>query len=444
MPKNSNSKKRPKGSLQTHKKEEIRSVLSDECESVNADNASIVSYTSSNTYKDLGSDDINGIDDNGLNGEENGTFVDDFEEKLIEAIDGTNTKSAKTKQLCLDAIRKSLITRFCFDFLIDRKVTIADVLERSIKRKGEELGSAALLSSAVFITLGASNETDAIFRDLQSHLTSALTDNSVSPAIRSKCAVALGLGCFITSNGLDSIESVMDLLQSIFAASYFKGNGAIPNHTIEISALHSSSLYAWTLLLTIQSPSTALRLAEKYIKKIAELLDSPDVELRIAAGECIAVLHEISRESDDDFECDEMDLLCEKLRMLATDSQKFRAKKDRRQQRSSFRDILRAVEEREPPNIMVKFGKERLIIDTWCRKRQYDAFCYVLKSGMNLHLAENELLRDIFELGTPLSSLDPSSNKLTKFERNMSNIASCKARTKSRGKLRDKRADIVG
>lgn len=32
-------------------------------------------------------------------------------------------------------------------------------------------------------------------------------------------------------------------------------------------------------------------------------------------------------------------------------------------------------------------------------------------------IAENELLRDIFELGTPLSSLDPSSNKLTKFER---------------------------
>jgi len=91
----------------------------------------------------------------------------------------------------------------------------------------------------------------------------------------------------------------------------------------------------------------------------------------------------------------------------------------------------------------MKFGRERLLIDTWCRKRQYDAFCYVLKSGMNLHLAENDLLRDIFELGTPLSSLDYSNSKLTKFERNMSNIASCKARTKTRGKLRDKRADIM-
>lgn len=204
------------------------------------------------------------------------------------------------------------------------------------------------------------------------------------------------MGHFITNNGLDSIESIMDLFQSIFAGSYFKGNGAIPTHTSDISSLHSSSLYAWTLLLTIYSPSTALRLAEKHLKRISELLDSPDVDLRIAAGECIAVLHEISRESDDDFEFEQMDSLCDKLRMLATDSQKFRAKKDRRQQRSSFRDILRAVEDREAPNIQIKFGKERLIIDTWCRKRQYDAFCYVLKSGMNLHLGLAHISNHLF------------------------------------------------
>ena len=32
------------------------------------------------------------------------------------------------------------------------------------------------------------------------------------------------------------------------------------------------------------------------------------------------------------------------LRGLATDSNKYRAKKDRRQQRSSFRDIIRTIE----------------------------------------------------------------------------------------------------
>lgn len=38
------------------------------------------------------------------------------------------------------------------------------------------------------------------------------------------------------------------------------------------------------------------------------------------------------------------DALCSQLKELATDSNKYRAKKDRRQQRSSFRDILRTVE----------------------------------------------------------------------------------------------------
>ena len=41
---------------------------------------------------------------------------------------------------------------------------------------------------------------------------------------------------------------------------------------------------------------------------------------------------------------DDMDELCFKLRQLATDSHKYRAKKDRKQQRSSFREVLRAVE----------------------------------------------------------------------------------------------------
>lgn len=39
-----------------------------------------------------------------------------------------------------------------------------------------------------------------------------------------------------------------------------------------------------------------------------------------------------------------MELLTEKLRALATDGNKHRAKVDKRKQRSVFRDILRAVE----------------------------------------------------------------------------------------------------
>ncbi|RWS27491.1 interferon-related developmental regulator 1-like isoform X1, partial [Leptotrombidium deliense] len=401
------------------------------------DVASVHSMSSSRFECDV--DDVNCNDDE-CNGEE--AYFDDFEEKLLQAFDNTSNKSVKSRCNALQLIKNAFTTRFMFDFIVERKLTVTDILERCLKRgKGEEQGYAAILATVVCISLGPGSETDAIFKEIQAHLLVTMLDPTALPWNRSKCSSALGLCCFIAGIGAESIDSIMDALHTVFSASFYKGNGVPPVHNPEITALHSSALLAWTLLLTIQSASLVLRLAEKHMKRIIELLDSSDVELRIAAGEAITVLHEISRECDADFEIDRMDILCEKLKALATDSQKFRAKKERRIQRSSFRDVLRAVEEGEPPSIQIKFGRERLLINSWSRKRQYDAFCQVLASGMNLHLTENELLRDIFELGPPLDLT--IGQKTSKFERHMGNLAASKARTKTRGKLRDKRADVM-
>lgn len=64
----------------------------------------------------------------------------------------------------------------------------------------------------------------------------------------------------------------------------------------------------------------------------------------MAAGEAIAVMLEQGRLYDEDYEWEESEQLVEKLKQLATDSHKYRAKKDRKTQRSSFRDILKYVE----------------------------------------------------------------------------------------------------
>lgn len=67
----------------------------------------------------------------------------------------------------------------------------------------------------------------------------------------------------------------------------------------------------------------------------------------MAAGECICLAYEIGREHDVDFEVDSLDDLCETLKELANDSHKYRAKKDRKTQRASFRDILQFVQVRK-------------------------------------------------------------------------------------------------
>ena len=67
------------------------------------------------------------------------------------------------------------------------------------------------------------------------------------------------------------------------------------------------------------------------------------MNLKVAAGEVLALMYELGRDIDEDFVGEENGL-CDLLKELATDGNKHKAKKDRRVQRASFRDILRAVE----------------------------------------------------------------------------------------------------
>lgn len=80
------------------------------------------------------------------------------------------------------------------------------------------------------------------------------------------------------------------------------------------------------------------------MERLRQLLESPHLEVRMSAGEALAVIFELGREHSDDYEQDWALDLIENLKELATDSNKFRAKKDRKQQRASFRDILRYIE----------------------------------------------------------------------------------------------------
>ena len=64
----------------------------------------------------------------------------------------------------------------------------------------------------------------------------------------------------------------------------------------------------------------------------------------------------------------------------------------------------------------IKFGKEVLYLEGWCARTQYSACCRLLGPGINIHLAENELLREIFHLGNRVLPLS-SSQKTSKLEK---------------------------
>lgn len=126
----------------------------------------------------------------------------------------------------------------------------------------------------------------------------------------------------------------------------------------------------------------------------------------MAAGECIALVLETGRAYDADFLDEHVPELIEITRRLATDSQKFRAKRDRKTQRASFRDVLRYVENDELPETTVRFGSygERLELDSWADHALYAALLGATGPGMTSHLACNEFMRDVLGMEAPRRS----------------------------------------
>uniref|UniRef100_A0A8D3AFZ9 Interferon-related developmental regulator 2 n=1 Tax=Scophthalmus maximus TaxID=52904 RepID=A0A8D3AFZ9_SCOMX len=375
------------------------------------------------------------------------TAQEETEDKLKQCIDNLTDKSAKTRLAALESLRQAFSSRVLYDFLTERRLTVSDCLERNLKKGGgEEQAAAATVFALLCIQLGGGDEAEEGFKMLRPVLTALLIDNTASIVARQSCARALGMCCYVSTaeEGEDLVKSLA-LLESIFMSSYPNREGTLPTPKPGCPGLHMAALQAWSLLVTLCPASRLTVLLDLHLPKLQACLQSNDVNYRIAVGETIALLVELGRDIDEEFEVEDSESLCECLKSLATDGNKHRAKNDRRKQRSIFREVLHYIEQNEDFTVeKIRFGVESVYIDAWMRRRIYDAFKEILESGVRHHLQFNPLLRDIFGLGPPLI-LDATvkSNKISRFEKHLFNSAAFKARTKQRNKVRDKRADVM-
>uniref|UniRef100_A0A3Q3ETS4 Interferon-related developmental regulator 2 n=1 Tax=Labrus bergylta TaxID=56723 RepID=A0A3Q3ETS4_9LABR len=386
------------------------------------------------------------------------TAQEQTEDKLKQCIDNLMDKSSKTRLAGLESLRQVFSSRLLYDFLTERRLTVSDCLERSLKKgSGEEQAVAATVFTLLCIQLGGGDEAEEGFKMLRPILTAILIDNSASIAARQSCARALGMCCYVSTaeEGEDLVKSLA-LLESVFMASYPNREGVLPTPKPGSPGLHCSALQAWSLLVTLCPASRLTVLLDLHLPKLQACLQSSDVNYRIAVGETIALLVELGRDIE---EVEDSDSLCECLKSLATDGNKHRAKNDRRKQRSIFREVSITLRYNEDfTEERIRFGVESVYIDSWMRRRIYDAFKEIQESGVSHHLQFNPLLRDIFGLGPPLI-LDAAvkANKISRFEKvnvallfsslscihHLFNSAAFKARTKQRAKVRDKRADVM-
>lgn len=370
-----------------------------------------------------------------------------FEEKFMQALENAGEKSAQTRIQALQSLCEILMHRYMPDFIEDRKVTVMDAIEKSIRRgKGAEQVWGAKLAPLIVLQLGGE---ESVSKGLNQFLLTTIQDKSVTYDARAKCCAALGLLNFLAGDDIGDLLTLMQLLENIFSGSYLRGDDKTPiSVNADAGALHAEALTAWGLLLTLIPSGDFVSLMNGQqmvpsIKKLMGLLQSPHLDVRMAAGEAIALVLESGRSHDEDFLEDYLSDLIVVVKQLATDSHKYRAKRDRKTQRATFRDLLRYLEEDISPEITIRFGTESLILDTWSMHHQYTALCAVMGPGMTSHLQENDFVRDVFQLGAKVV-LSPvtKTSKQTKHERHLMNAAAFKARTITRGKNRDKRSAV--
>ncbi|MGH0127012.1 UNVERIFIED_CONTAM: hypothetical protein FKN15_071435 [Acipenser sinensis] len=360
-------------------------------------------------------------------------FLDTLQRKL---------DNAKARQSALGGLKTAMASKILYEFILERRMTITDSIERCLKKgKGDEQCAAASLACLLCIQLGAGIESEDVFKTLKPIFKNILADGTANIQTRQACATSLGVCSLVAADDILDVYATMECFESLFAKSYVKEDGTRSVNNAQTTVLHINALLSWTLLLTICSNTEVKNILKKHLPKLPSLLDCDDVNMRIAAGETLALLFELARDVDAEFEYEDLESLCAKLRALATDGNKHRAKNDKRKQRPVFRDVLRAVEEGEFQTEMIKFGAERMYIDSWVIKRTYDAFTEFVGSGMNYHLQANEFIRNVFELGPPMmvDAATLKAMKISRFERHLYNAAAFKARTKARNKFRDKR-----
>lgn len=164
-------------------------------------------------------------------------------------------------------------------------------------------------------------------------------------------------------------------------------------------------------------------------------------------------------------EYDNMDGLIHTLKELSVDSNRRRNKADRAEQKSVFRDIVRSVEERDPPIQELKIGGRAIQFRGWgiytegtdamsctyfvciAKILTLNAFRQSIGQGLQYHLRANELMHQIFNYKSGYAGADSdddsdgwNAGELSKVDKRYVYDESKKMRSKQLREARSRKA----
>lgn len=386
----------------------------------------ISSYVSNMSYQNNLERESVGEGSTGESGIEDNDVMD---QQFDCALEGASVKNTVVREKNFRILKDMLAGKILGDVLTKRKMEVAEVIEKSLKNgKSSEKCTSALIATLYALQIGSEDKLDGFYAAVCPLMVNMINDKEAGSSVRGKVLFYNTLLCYVCSDLPDDYKDCMSRLLDYMARDDWE--------------LANNALSSAGLLLSIFTPMQRMNYITGLIPQARKQLHHNNVEVRISAGELIALCFEYGLADNEDFseEVEEHDLMVAELETLSTDSAKYRAKKDRKQQRSSFRDILNTIlgdESSVEESIKISI-QESYEINSWSERFQYNAFKQVLGSGTSVHIQYSPFLREILGLGAPALRVTQLT-KAEKHEQKKLNAACCKARQKNLAKHRDKR-----
>ncbi|KHJ88210.1 hypothetical protein OESDEN_11999 [Oesophagostomum dentatum] len=366
-------------------------------------------------------------------------------DSLGEHIENANHKNISVRMAALKHLQLALCSQYIPDFVTKWRFTLIELISKNLKKTDEEAAVSAVLLALTSLQIGRfllrsglqipegflGEEMGVDIEEPLSSLRALVTDPSRAVHLRSICALSVAVSTHVASVSDESVVASIKALRSVWAAVKLTGQSA---------RLFSTTLQSWSLLLQ-DADGLALNSAFGEFSKLTSFLEADSLDIRIAAGEALAFLYELGSRIRPGFRLANHQQIVELLDLLCSDSSKSKAKKDKRAQRFTFRQVYSSIVDKDTPSITIKLNRESLTLDSCSSKLLYDVCCELLHGGIVRQLQYNELLRELFDMG-PVQEVD-RFEKVNKFARMAALDAASKHRNQVRGKQRDKRSVVL-
>lgn len=273
---------------------------------------------------------------------------------------------------------------------------------------------------------------------------------------------ALSMAVFIGSSDTMTTENLMDFCELVAAPEF--------RNEITPMALRATAWDCWALLATTVSEFDLAGQSDVQVGRGLAVLnqlqgcleEATDMDLRAAAGTCLALIHEsrlslgISEEegnvtarrfAEGTWEGSQweetMDMVKQRVAELSHESGYHLSKKAKKEQRATFREFMATIVDHEQPEFVVNFRNGSVTLHSWREIVQLNFVRHCLQVGFQIQLVTNVTLQMIFGVnGQALHEYTGSMSQIDKRLTLSKTSEAAKLGTEKRVKDRRKRDNI--